>query len=65
MKREELIEFIETYIPFGAEVDFIIADQNDNYTAFREQPIINEYNGSYEIVVELPDIFYIERCEDD
>ena len=64
MKKEALMAFIDANIPDGANVEMTIADVNDNYMANSDQPVINEYEGAYELVLELPDLYEIEvlRC---
>lgn len=65
MKKEDLLRLIDENVPAGADVEMTIATKYDNYTADKDQPVINEYrDGNCELVLELPDIFEVHLVEE-
>jgi len=50
MKNSDLIKGLQKFAP-EQEIDFIVADDCDNYDA---ELVVNEYNGSVELVFQLP-----------
>lgn len=64
MTKAEWLEFLDDdRIPDNVEIDVIVADCDDNYTVDSDLIFLNEHDGSYELVIQLSEIFEVRKIE--